>query len=354
MFPHQFKRLTELLRTELGAINKTVQKQECAIRDATEEKRHEWREMPRVIAANVLGTAEEKESSKAHKIKAEGQQDLLVKSQNRLVSWTRLAFLAAAVYAGIATWQGCLMHRTYTEIHDQTRAAQESAYAACINAQIARNSLLQFEQTQSDAHAATIATVKQGFIAAESERALIEIKLGIPRFEKGIAVPVLIYNIGKSEARQFKLRIVAAFLARDKDPVPFSYAHGGEIAVGRLAPGLLRIVADPNKEFFEPVLNSDGSPYLSSDTDQEDFIGGRKDAVVYAKFSYTDIFGQHRGGTFCTVVQNFPNGPVKEIGHQKCQKYGHVDMSLLRDIPKPAKPFIQPIPEVSCPAPPKL
>jgi hypothetical protein len=105
MLPHQFKRLLETLRSYLSAVQEALKEQERASRDAAKAANEKWREVPGIIASNILGTAKDKEAAETQRNETNRQQERLIRSQQQLVRWTRLAFIAAAIYAGIAGLQ---------------------------------------------------------------------------------------------------------------------------------------------------------------------------------------------------------------------------------------------------------
>ncbi|HEX4321206.1 MAG TPA: hypothetical protein VHZ52_09905 [Acidobacteriaceae bacterium] len=125
MLPSQFKRLIESFRAHGVLIQEALNEQGRATRDAAEAADEKWREVPGIIASNILGTAKDKESAEAYHQKSEGQQESLVKSQNKLVFWTRLAFIAAGIYAAIAGVQAC-------EMRESTKATQQAVGIATI------------------------------------------------------------------------------------------------------------------------------------------------------------------------------------------------------------------------------
>jgi hypothetical protein len=132
MLPSQFKALVEALRTELGAIPKVIREairnQNDAASDAKKAAEEKRRGPVRtVIVSGALGTVEELNAENSRKNKEYCQQE-------RLIRWTKSAFIAAAIYAGIAAvtlaifWgQLRTMNDTYGQIKAQTAAAQDQA-----------------------------------------------------------------------------------------------------------------------------------------------------------------------------------------------------------------------------------
>jgi hypothetical protein len=125
MFPHQFKKLIETLHAELGAIQKAIgeaiKKQDDAASDAKKAAEKTGSKPIRaIIESGALGTVDELNAENSRRDKEYTQQE-------RLIFWTRNAFIAAAIYAGIAAVtlivflvQLGVMNRTYCQIQSQT------------------------------------------------------------------------------------------------------------------------------------------------------------------------------------------------------------------------------------------
>jgi hypothetical protein len=252
--------------------------------------------------------------------------------------------LSAIALVIITTYYTVAAYRQAQSSEKAANAAGLSAYAACISAQVSRNSLLQFEQTQGDAHAATVAAMDQDFVASQSERALMVVSFGEPIFSGSIHVPFRIDNLGKSEARDFSLKFVSVFLPRSDDP-DFSYKNAGRISIMHSLPGPTSI-----GNTSSAVSNPDGTPYPVGSKDEADYLAGKMDVITYADFTYTDIFGGHRWARSCRAAQKFPGGYIKNNGHKKCQAYNQTDIAKRTPTSPPSVPA-QSVPEVICPAP---
>ena len=141
MLPHQFKRLMELLRGQLGAIDKAIQEQTAADHDTRKAAEIERRDIPR-ITASLIYPDERKQADATDRQQTHSEQGQLISSQNRTADWTRNACIAAIFYGLIALVQGILMWRTYTQIEQQTTAAQCTAKAAQEQAILMRQQLV--------------------------------------------------------------------------------------------------------------------------------------------------------------------------------------------------------------------
>jgi hypothetical protein len=185
MLPHQFKRLLELLRTELGAIHEAIQRYTSANHDARKIAHDEWAKVPGIIASNVLGTKDDKTAADTRNKKQESQQD-------KIIFWARLTFFAAAAYGAVAFWQGLLMRHTYTEIQRQTIAAQCTAKAAQEQATLMRQELVTV--------AGAVVTLNIGaFNRSESELPFVQLQW---------------QNVGHGNATQVQFRGVRVYEVR--------------------------------------------------------------------------------------------------------------------------------------------
>ena len=126
LLPHQFrtfKAVAEMLRLELVSIQKAIQEQKDAIRDASETNNKQMGKITGVISSDIRSA--EDEATYEHT-----QRDKEYRLQRKIM-WVMLgAFVAAAVYAGIAAFQLSTTNKTYEEIQKQTIAAQSAARIA--------------------------------------------------------------------------------------------------------------------------------------------------------------------------------------------------------------------------------
>ena len=109
--PRPFKALIAMLREELTALRNVGSEQVNAMRDG-EKAASKDQEIERAITA-----VQTPEVDRTHE-RTYREKNYTV--QVILTVVTGLAFLAAAVYAGIAARQACIMQQTYSEIQKQT------------------------------------------------------------------------------------------------------------------------------------------------------------------------------------------------------------------------------------------
>jgi hypothetical protein len=348
MRPSQIKRLMDTLHAHLTSIQEALKEHESASRDTQKAAHEKWREIPGIIAENILGTAEDKETEEAHKRKSESHQDSLIESQNKLVFWTRWAFCAAFIYAGIAAYQGILMRGTLTQMQKQTQAALNSSYMACLNAQSAQKTFAQVQQSARDSHAATVAAIKQTLLEVETERAMISITTDIPKVGEAIddqfAMHYGMKNEGKSRASTISLRATAVLLGL-KDTLHIE-KDLPVLVVGRYMAGGVEFPGksdDPRYRITDPLVavhNAKGEPVKASSQEAKDFwAGGKNEVFIYGTLEYTDFSGDHMA-SFCIAESLILPGTMRlpTSGEATCAKYNHqydqyTDMPKIETIP---------------------
>lgn len=121
--PRRIEIFIETIIARLGAIQDAIQGQNTAAQNAQE-------------AAN------ERQARAADRAQTHSEQAQLITSQNRTADWTRNACIAAIFYGLVAAVQGYLTWRTYSEIRQQTAAAQCTADAAQKQATLMRQQLV--------------------------------------------------------------------------------------------------------------------------------------------------------------------------------------------------------------------
>jgi hypothetical protein len=139
MLPHQFKRLMELLRGQLGAVHEAINKQTDAAIDEQTANREEVRSVAGRLGeiSNAVKATDEEANSNYEKTYR--QQERLITSQKWLVRWAALTFFAAFGYGSVALWQGCLMRQ-------QIRIAQSAANTAANELELSERPWIAVEQ----------------------------------------------------------------------------------------------------------------------------------------------------------------------------------------------------------------
>lgn len=125
-FVNLAKKLRDDVRKALSTIHGDLQKQAAAVSQAakaTQENKQQPLPIPLPVKAEfqvpeAVQAEQRAQYSRSHRV------------QVLLMVGTWLAFIAAAVYAGIAAFQWRTMNKTYAEIQKQTAAVQDTAKAA--------------------------------------------------------------------------------------------------------------------------------------------------------------------------------------------------------------------------------
>jgi hypothetical protein len=237
-------------------------------------------------------------------------------------------------------------------------ATKHSAYAACINSQIARDTLLQMQSAYTDTHNVASSSIIQARAGAEAEIAHVEpIGINGPQYYQGkIVVPLAVKNTGKTEAKNLVVRVASLLINGNEDP-PFIYSFDG---VAKIRTTLLRANEDtlPRAESHLPQLSvntyaKEGSKYSQvtrTSAMEQQFINGTKDVLLYGKITYEDIFGAKHWTTFCNVFEGNLVGFVTETRHKACAEYSRADQNSILP-PDPPRPVAKPLPEINCPPP---
>ncbi len=117
-----FDTLIEIIKTQLGSIRDAIQEQIGTLRDTSEKTNKALNEIPRGLS-ELHVSVDERAEAREYRKKAHRQQIFL--------TWgTWLAFIAAAIYAGVAAHQSKIMTGTLNEVKLQTKAAQCAVQAA--------------------------------------------------------------------------------------------------------------------------------------------------------------------------------------------------------------------------------
>lgn len=117
-----FNTLIEIIQTQLESIRNAVQEHSRAVRNASESTNQKLSEIP-VRLADLAVTDKEKAEERSYRTQSLIQQWVLT-----VGTW--LAFVAAAIYAGVAAHQSRIMNCTLNQITLQTKTAQGAVKAA--------------------------------------------------------------------------------------------------------------------------------------------------------------------------------------------------------------------------------
>jgi hypothetical protein len=319
MLLSQINALVEGVRLEIASIHDQIR----ALRDAAKASQKAQEEVPVRLAEISVGLEKLRVPAR-EKVKADAYQKKAHRQQVLLTWGTWLAFIAAAIYAYIA-------NRQLTQMNLATQASRDAAYAACVSAQISRETLRQVQASTIDTHQAAISSVNQAATAMESEVAHIFIfrtpsiknDLGAP-----VVVPLMIKNSGRGPALDLHLQMESSFLGRGKEPdflfskKPVNYERTGYV-----------LPDDPPTTFNLPV-DEDGN-HLAWDTQRVEALGaGEIYLSSYGKINYKDAFGRPHWVQFCFHMER--SGAMEPGMFKKCAAYNRLDTTPLESASAPA------------------
>lgn len=339
----QFKAIVETLRAELGAIQKAIQQQKDAASDATKAAEKRRGEPVRAaIISGALGTIEE--------IKAEtSQRDKEYYQQERLIKWTKRAFIAAAIYAGIAAVQGWLMQRTYKEIKSQTHSAEWSAYSACVNAQAAQETLIQTQNGEIYSYVMASSAAAQMAGEIDAGRATVRVIPDPPPSQQVgvLSIPVAERNEGRGTAMNFVARYKAVIL-ENSETLQFDRKEMSSSAGESMLPEVSAPPQQPGGQYTPasmtiPVHDAAGAVVPLSSTYARDFFAPNFSATIYfyGNVVYSDAFGKHEQN-FCQPIFLMGNGTSRPVtqNDEKCARYNEQNSAYTY---APAPPPIPPL-----------
>lgn len=364
--PHQFKIFrvfAEKLQSEIASLRDAINGNSVAISDLKKEHRQfqvERGSSIREAVDSLLHALAALRLSDTERLQEQAilgkrhRQNLAVQSALAVGTW--LAFLAAAIYAGISNSQLKEMDATYSEIQQQTKAAKRSAYMACLSAQAAQITLFQVQESAADSRAATIAAIQQAEVGIEAERANITAQPRMPNISEipdKLEVPISLKNDGKSAAVNFELRLRAVLLKPDdllRIDHPKIALHIPHIGAGKGYPA----PNEPENSQYLPtalkliVYDRNGQIIPTSSQGAADLFDGRQAVFIFGDFQYSDRFGLHKV-KFCRPMYLAKSGIRNAASHENeksCGTYNYQEDSY-SGMPKfGSTPLASKIPDV--------
>jgi hypothetical protein len=247
----------------------------------------------------------------------------------------------------------CIYNGQLTEMRKSTDAATNSAYTACVAAQIARGALIEAQRSGTDAHQATRAATAQALAATQAQAAAIHVDLPPePTFDRDIEVKGINFtNTGNTDAKTFNAKVRALFSPRTTDP-EFSFPKGNFSNIRAVALTAKTNAISTGQRASISVRNDDGTVYQVKDGDLADYRMGEKDILVFERITWADIFGVPHWMNVCKVYQVFPERFVKTNGHERCsdEYNGEDNNGAIGSLASKVTP-IEAITEITCVAP---
>jgi hypothetical protein len=352
--PVRIEKFIEAVTLRLQAIQEAIEQQTAADDAANEASRKQWRQVRRMLSVVIKSKNQTNaDTSKQQEQKRNDPESRLIGSQEEVAKWTKRAAIAAILYGAVAFWQGCMMRQTYTEIKNQTKAAEESAYASCRSAQLSREVTLQNYALEATNQVGANASTIQAWSAIEAEKAYVVVVQNEtlePIFtSKGFGAPWVLAVQGHTAARNLSLVVNVELVTREGDLTH----HLNRKTNSSLSTPYAQANSQFTKLGLAHAQDDDGTDLIPPPHASEDFRAGIDDLLLFGSVSFYDIYGVHHWSKFCSVRHTYQEGESFTSGHPKCRAYNHEDNNQLL---KPKSPEVIPppeIPEIPCTAPPK-
>jgi hypothetical protein len=243
-----------------------------------------------------------------------------------------LAIIVAAIYGG----QLWIMKGQLKEMHESTKVSIQAAYASCVAAKIAGDTLKEIQSGESASAITTDSLSHQAAVAMRSEGAQVTIDTASMGGPAPFKLPIHFENIGNSTALDVALKVVVDF-AKVGEVKKFIYTPGiiNVNNVGSLARGRQE---SPNSVY----MKKDGAEIEPSGKQMAAFAKGEGFFIAYGILTYRDIFGMKHWTRFCHHYGNSIKGPV----YEQCGDYNRTDTVQIRTTPTPTP--AQPTTEIAC------
>jgi hypothetical protein len=319
MLPSQFKALERALRTELSAIQKSIQEHTAATKQANEAGREEWRRIPGIVSA-VIDSKDEAHAESAEQTKSEREkeQQPLIESQDRIAKWTKRACIAAIAYGAVAFWQGCLIKKQ-TEV---TQAANTLAQTAL---QQARD---QFAYLQS-ARLFTTALFQPGELDRQ-----VGIALPPSPMQPSPFVSIQVENIGNGDASEVKYQFQIAEREIGTERLIDAISGEEKIEVARaLIPWSRGSAMDGTSAYFSSYRDQQRIPITLSEPNALKLQKTQAFLEIKGTLTYFDGFKMHTDSPFCYRMVGFaptpPEAPYGDFSTVECVNFSIVYRSVL-------------------------
>lgn len=204
-----------------------------------------------------------------------------------------------------------------------TRAAQDSAYAACISAKIARQTLLEYQTGAADTRSIAEGTVAQASVAVRGQSGFLSMSVtrqflasqqpgstsslaDAAKDWKTLDLAFTYANMGKTSIRNVHLKYTVQILPHDIEPKPTDRSlYSDSIRGTVINPGDMAM-SKPN------IIDKDNKLIKVDDVPMDDFRSGKIYVASFGRADYTDIFGVAHWQTFCGYFDTFPTELIKE------------------------------------------
>ena len=248
--------------------------------------------------------------------------------------------IATIAYSIVAIFQLHAATGQLGEMKTTTKASREAAYAACISAQLARNTLQEIRSGSGDTHNLSVSSVTQAITSSRSESAQLRFNLlnffranGTTTKNGGGLVfgeYFSISNVGRTAARNIKGKIQIEIMDKGKEP-DFRYPSPFKISTGQMDS-----VETPEKQVIW-VQDSAGRPHFFSDQELSDVQKmEEKVTFTYGRMTYFDVFGISHWIQVCRMMVPETTNTliVARPREPKCAAYNKADTNQVLPSPK--------------------
>jgi len=235
-----------------------------------------------------------------------------------------------------------------------TNASERSAYAACLSAKIARDTLVEIQSGSADTRNAAIGSITQAAAVTRAEAAQLAVVAKsvinvVP--QQQIDIPFPLRNIGKTAALNIKIDLVSQLMDKGHEPsfiYPEQLTHHS--TTGNLfpyAPEVSNDLQQSPRPFT--MLEAKYEKLLPTGAQVDSYYSGTTYISIYAKVIYDDIFGVRHWLQFCSWADRAARYTPKD--HQKCAAYNKTDTNeIVRVIATAPEKVPQSPEEISCPS----
>jgi len=283
------------------------------------------------------------------------------------VHWINHATFYLSVILAILT--GGTIRVYYLQLNQMiaaTHAARDAAYDACVSAKIARQTLLEYQTGEADAHSAASGTIAQASVAIRGESGFLSMgtthsitmtPLGQDQVSieeasknwKALDVSFTYNDIGKSALTNVRFKFTVQLLPHGEEPKLSDKSVYYDLAKASVLNPNQPSALGPN------IIDKDNKFIDRKKVNMDDFNSGRTYIASFGRADYVDIFGVSHWQSFCGVFDNYPIEPNSShsLRHEKCGAYNKQDSNLLYPLPRYTEPKTSPpaIEEIVCKAP---
>jgi hypothetical protein len=281
--------------------------------------------------------------------------------------WFSKAFWSAGFWTAAATVTIAISTIVYThyarnqwaEMTKATKATQDAAYAACVNAQISQRQLLEIQRTNSFSQMTAVSSTMQTAAEIDTERAYVNVVPRLPKPDESFPnnpnfeIVYSVKNDGKAAAKNGSVGFRAVLVGNDEtlrvtDAGIPALMGGIYLAAGNSIPGTPEIGRPVS--LMVPVVDNKGNNVAKTSEKVQEVLTGSAMIAVTGYVKYSDFSGTHNV-RFCSPIWEMLPGTQLHgyrANQTACAKYNRQkDEFALTASPPLASPQ-EPLPNVTC------